>query len=472
MVPGAMLAIVLTVWNYSSKPLWRDEFYTLDTARRSLPQMVALLRDNTDIGLTGYYGAMHFWLLISTSVWWVRLPGAIATVVVAGTVALLGRRAGGTAVGVVAGLLAATLPAVVIHAQEARPYPLVLAAVSLTVLTMLRYRERPGPGRAWTLALVAAVPGCLHPIVGLPVVVGVFAAALLSPGRASRGGVVLTSLLAAVGGGGLVLLGARVAARQAANPRQGVRQLLDLAPSLVGAWWLTVLLWLAAVMGLVVLRRRSPRPGGASAWPVLLGAVAAPFVVVCGMGLTGSFFQLRYVSAATIPLAVLAAVGLVRAASSLPGRAWVAGLVTISVVVVTLLLIPAASLRRAAFYVDDPQAATLSLAHQLRQGDVVVFEGGTARGLTAMYLPPGSRLDDALLAETPQASSTVSGVDVPQDTQIGVVRPAARLWLVGTMKMAGGWSDPARAERLTVGRSVAVRENYGRWYIEAWDLDL
>ena len=466
--PGVALALALTAWNYSSKPLWRDEFYTWDTARRSLPQMVALLRDNTDIGLAGYYAAMHLWLLVSTSAAWLRLPGAVASVVIAATVALLGRRVGGSAVGVVAGLLAAALPAVTIHAQEARPYPLVLAGVSLTVLAMLRYRQRPSPGHAWTLALVAAVPGLLHPIVGLPAVVGVFAAALLAPGRAPRAGVVLTSLPAAVVGGALVVLGAQAAARQDSATRQSVTQLGDLAPALVGPWWLSALVWAAAALGLVALHRGRSRLQAAGTFPILLGALVAPFVVVGAMGLTGSFSEPRYVSAATVPLAVLAALGLVAGASHLPRPVRTAAVGVTTLGVVLALVIPVAALRQAPFFGDDPRAGTLSLARQLQPGDAVAFNGGTARGLTDLYLPAGTTLDDTLLARSPAASGTIWGIDAPEDAWPGLLGPHRRLWVVSMSRSKGRWNEDPRLARLTADRSMLTKESYGHWHLTLW----
>ena len=467
MAPGVVLAVVLTAWRYSSKPLWRDEFYTWDTARRSLAQMVVLLRDNPDVGLTGYYAAMHLWLLVSTSVWWLRLPGAVATVVVAGTLAVLGRRVGGTAVGVVAGLLAAALPAVAVHAQEARPYPLVLASVSLTVLAMLRYRENPGQGRAWALAVVAAAPGCLHPIVGLPVVVGIFAAALLAPGRAPRAGVVLTSLPAAVGGGALVLLAAQAAPPQDPAARQSLTQLTDLAAAPVGAWWLTAALWAAAAVGVIALHRGRSRLDAAG-FPILLGALVAPFVVVCAMGLAGSFSQPRYVSAATVPLAVLAALGLAAAASRLPRSLSTLALGAATLGVVLALLVPVVSLRQARFFGDDPRSGTLSLASHLQPGDAVAFNGATTRGLTDLYLPAGTRLEDTLLARSPTASSTIWGIDAPEDAWPRLLGPHPRLWVVSTSPSGARWDDDPRFARLTADRSMLTRESYGNWHLTLW----
>lgn len=464
--PGVALATALTAWDYSSKPLWRDELYTLDTARRSFPGMVAVVRHSPDVALVGYYALVHLWLLLGTSSWWLRLPDAAATVVAVGVVALLGRRVGGTAVGVVAGLLAAALPAVVVHAQEARPYPLVLAATALTVLAMLRYRERPDRGRAWTLALVAAAPGCLHPIVGLPAVVGVFAATLLLPGRASRAGVVLTSSLAAVGGGTLVVLGARVAAQGGAAPPVSLDRLAHLPPSLVGAGWVGVAVWLAAVAGAVALHRMRARTQ-AGPLPVLLGALVAPFAVVGGMGLAGSFFEPRYVSAATVPLALLAAAGLVRAAASLPRPGSAAVPVVATVAVLVALVVPAAVLRQVPYYEDDPRAAARSLARQLRPGDAVVFDGVTARGLTERYVPVGTSLPDTLLARGPLVSHSISGVDVPAAAQRGLLATHDRVWVVSSAH-DGAWNDLARVRRLTAGRTEVEQQDDGGWRVGLW----
>ncbi|CAA9435591.1 MAG: hypothetical protein AVDCRST_MAG35-2902, partial [uncultured Quadrisphaera sp.] len=162
-----VLAVALTAWRYDAKPLWRDEVYTLTTAGRGFAEMLELLAVR-DAGLVGYYALMNPWLALGEAPAWMRLPGALATPVAVGLCAAIGRRVGGPTTALVGGVLVALTPSVVRHAQEARPYPLVLAAVALTALLLLRAGARPTARQRTAVAATAAVAVALHPLVALP----------------------------------------------------------------------------------------------------------------------------------------------------------------------------------------------------------------------------------------------------------------------------------------------------------------
>lgn len=255
LLPGLLLATALTAWRFDAKPMWRDEWYTLGTADRPLLDVLHLVSGSQDVGLAGYYSAVHAWLLLGDGTAWLRLPSAVGTLVLVAATVAVARRQAGRAAGVVAGLLAAVAPEVVAHAQEARPYPLVLAGVACTLWSLLRYRERPGPGRAWTVALVAVVPGTLHPIAGLPAVVGMLGAASLRPGLASRREIVAVALPAAVTGSVLVGAALVVAAGQSSGPPPTADDLPLLLTSLTGGRWLAAGTLVAATAGALALRR-------------------------------------------------------------------------------------------------------------------------------------------------------------------------------------------------------------------------
>lgn len=467
--PGMALAVLLTGLNYSGKPLWRDEWYTLSTADRPFVDMLEIVK-GPDVGLAGYYGVMHLWLLVDDTVWWLRLPSALATVALSVVTALLAHRLAGAGAGVVAGLLVAVLPPVVLHAQEARAYPLVLLTTAVTALLVLRYREHPTLRLAWWLAMVAALPGCLHPIVGLPAVAGLFLGAVLSPRQASRLRLVLISAPAAAGGLLLIGAGFRQQVGAATEERPSVADLVALPGSLVGPLWLTALLWTLALLGFVALARPRRTRSGRGAWLVLACWLLAPLLVVSGMGLGGSFFRARYVSDAAPALAVLAAVGLASLAGVIGShrRAVTIAVTAAATAVVLVALVPTADLfRDRSYYADDPRSAALAIATGAAPGDAVVYVGPTARGMTTYYLPAGAPLDDALMTESPAQSRSITGREVPEEERGTALAGHPRVWVVA-MTSGGAWPDEAKAADATAGRSRVSEGRYGNVRVEVW----
>ena len=474
----ALVALVSTAWRYDAKPLWRDEVYTLVTAGRPLPSMVALL-EQRDAGLSVYYLLMHAWLGPGSADWWMRLPSALATVAAVLLTAAVARRVGGDAVALLAGVLLALSPTVVLHAQEARPYPLVLAALAGTALLALRSAELPRQGQWVGLAVLGAVTVGLHPLVALPAVAGVFAALWLRPGRARRRHVVAAAAPAAVLGLALVAVGLVQAA--ASPPAASSPWKLLTFWKLFGdtPWPGAVVAALALVGAASLAARRAHRRREA----LVLGAWALlPLVAVSCLGLSGSYFNARYASAATPALAVLAAVGVVALASfgarRNAGPAWrtrrgVA--VAAALVVAGVAMVPgAAHLRERAYDFDDAPTAAAQLAAQAAPGDAVVYAGGVTRPLVERYAWPvvaeQGRLDDALLAAGPLESDTRGGRQVPASEREQVLGPHDRVWVVGTMAVATGDLNRRSASTRAAmqGRSLVSRTDHGHVRVELW----
>ncbi len=464
MLPGVLLSALLTAWQYSSKPLWRDEFYTLSTARRPLVDMIDLLRVS-DGGLTGFYGVMHVWLLIDDSVAWLRLPAAVCTVVLPALVVLVTTRLTDTGAATAAGVLVAAMPAVTSHAQEARAYPLVLLAITATALVAMRLRERPTAGRVWTFAVVAALPGFLHPIVGLPAVVGMVLALLVAPGHAARKTVTLTAVPAALVGLGLVAVGLRQA--DGVPSSAGAEQLLRLPLVIAGAWWTAVVLAVLIVLGAMAAHRNFRSKGHGGTHLLVVAWLLMPFIAVVALSLAGSYFQTRYVSAGAPAVAILAAAGLQHAVVAL--RQTVAATVAAAVLVALTvpLVMSAAHLREQSYVSDDPRSATQALASRWQAGDAVVFVGTTARGLTQMYLPDGIRLDDPLLTSPPTASNTISGRELEGAARTAALFKHSRVWVVSAPLAS---AQPLTADRIGLGAGYAEveREDFGSFELALW----
>lgn len=469
-----LLAAALTAWRYDTKPLWRDEVYTLTTAGRDLPDMVGLLLSR-DAGLSVYYTLVHAWLLVSTDPAWVRLPSALAAVAAVALTAALGRRVGGDAVALLAGTAVALSPALVVHAQEARPYPLVLAATVATALLALHVARAPQRARWFALSTVGALAVGLHPLVAVPAVAGIFGALWSRPGRASRRQVVRAAAPAAALGALLVLVGA---AQAVASP-----------PARMPLWKLTtywrlfadqprpgVVIGVLAVVGAFALLRRRREVLLLGAWAVL------PLLAVAVLGLSGGYFNSRYATAAVPAVAVLAATGVSKTVTAWSARDrrgldTSARPVLVAAVVVALVfaLAPSAvAFRRAPYSFDDAPAAAAQLAAQDAPGDAVVFVGAVARPLVERYLPPGElssgSLDDALLSPGDTRTDTLGGGDVPAADRRGALARYARVWVVGTRSVAAG--DLSRRSPTTraamAGRTMLSRTDHGHVRVELW----
>ncbi len=468
-----LLTAALTAWRYDAKPLWRDEIYTLTTAGRPLGEMAGLLVDR-DAGLSVYYLLVHGWLLVSHDTAWLRLPSALAAVAAVALAAALGRRVGGDAVALLAGTTVALSQALVTHAQEARPYPLVLATVTVVALLALRQAEDPRRGRGAVLGGAGVLAVGLHPLVALPAVAAVLGALWLRPGRARRRDVTVIALPAAVLGASLVLVGSLQAA---ADP-----------PARMPLWKLStfwrlvadvpapgVVLGLLAVAGALRLARRRETL-------VLVAWAVLPVAAVSVLGLLGGYFNYRYATAAVPALAVLAAAGavavtgaaLARAGWGQRGRARAIAVAALALVLVAALGPGAIADRRAAYYFDDGPGAAAQLADQALPGDAVVFVGSVSRPLVERHLPAGElgpgRLEDALLDAGDDHADTRGGDDVPAAQRRRALAGHPRVWVVGTMAVATDdlYRPSPTARAAAAGRAMVSRTDHGHVRVELW----
>lgn len=459
----AAVALVVALWRYDSKPLWRDEVYTLSSASRPLGGMVRLLAVN-DAGLAGWYVAVHAWLQVSTATAWLRLPTTLAAVAAAVLAAGLGRRLGGAAGGWSTGLLVAVLPVLVVHTQEARPYAVVAAGLVATAVLALRYLEAPSARRGLAWGAVAVVPALVHPLPALPSLAGIALGALVAPGRARRRRVVLVALPAGLLGLVPIAIGAT---------QQGVTALdsfdLDRAVSpwrdLGWSWGTAVAVLSLAAAGVAGLRGRP------STRAVLLGWAVLPVLVLWGAGALGGYFRIRYFVGAAVAITVLAGPGAAQL-RRLPLRRPLPALATTAVLAVLVAVQGAGALafRELPHYGDDPRGAAAFLAARARPGDAVVHLGPTTRPMIAHYLPDRPALDDVLLVSGPVASDTVGGRELPAARQEAALAGCPRVWVVGTRRL-DRWPVASRPTlaALRASHHRVLQRDFGLLRVERWD---
>jgi mannosyltransferase len=144
----ALGALVLRGINLAGPSLWADEANTVQRALLPIAQLLPTLAA-FDTHPPLYYLTLKPWLgLFGTSEMALRGFSVLWGLVAVALVVLAAREIGGWLAGVVGGLLAATMPTLVIFAQEGRGYTL-LAALGLGSFLLLRRATDTGRWADW-----------------------------------------------------------------------------------------------------------------------------------------------------------------------------------------------------------------------------------------------------------------------------------------------------------------------------------
>ena len=380
---------------------WFDELYTAEMASLSLGDLlhalvggegtIPYLRDAPPSYNAPYYATAHLWLAVTgldPDEWGLRLLSLVAAVAaVAVFTAVMGRLAD-PRLGMIAGLVVATNPFIVLFSTEARGYSLALLATSLAALGLVRWLD----GRPRALLLYGAggaAAGLAHWFALLPVgALGLAGFAL----RGRRAGPVLAvAALAALPALGLMSLA--MANGVGASGAEWIPDVGLSAPWLALRSWsgghlaLLAVTLVAAVAGAVL--PGDERPGArlvAVAWSGI------PLVAVTALGLLLPVFVDRYLLPALLGLAALVALGL----SRLPRRAGTAAVVTVLAVSLSVTL---TEVRRGPK--EDMRGAVAAVAAEHRAGEPVVAparwdalgldhhaRGGHPSLLVDLVLPP------------------------------------------------------------------------------------
>jgi mannosyltransferase len=294
--------------------LWFDELFTAEVGRRPLGGILSAIRDGE--GVTGYlagvppsYNAPYYVVVHA----WMSVPGlgsdtairALSLVATAGGLALATRavaRSGGTATGVLAGLLMASSPLLLQQSVEARSYGLAVLATGAAALGLVRWLQEP-PRGLLLLGVAGAGMGLAH-WYAVTVLAAFVVAAVVLRGRPALP-VVLVGAAAALPV--VLLIGLNVlngtGSRNAEHLQDTDGRMLGYA---VEAWagGRTPLLWLAVGLAVVGAVR------GARELRVLgLAWLCVPLLLLAGAELLRPVYHPRYLLAGLLGLAVLTAAG-------------------------------------------------------------------------------------------------------------------------------------------------------------------
>jgi mannosyltransferase len=158
---GLAMALLVVPRLHSGSDLWLDEALSVNIARLPVPDLLAALRQDGSPPL--YYLLLHAWMGIAgTGDDGVRAMSTVFSLAALPLAFLVGRRLGGTRVGLVCALLFAASPFAIRYATETRMYALVMLLALLVVLLVLRALERPTPVRLVLVALTVGLLALTH----------------------------------------------------------------------------------------------------------------------------------------------------------------------------------------------------------------------------------------------------------------------------------------------------------------------
>ncbi|BCJ47008.1 hypothetical protein GCM10010168_34720 [Actinoplanes ianthinogenes] len=429
--PVALAVAALAGWRLTGPALWADELATWGAVRLSWSQLWQL-SGAVDAVVTPYYAAMKVWTAVAgTGTVALRLPSALAIVGTTILVAVIGRRVGGDRAGLLGGLLFAAVPAVSRYAQEARPYAIVMFFAALALWCLLRIIERPSVGGAVGYAAAVAAAGLAHPLGGLLMVAGHALTA-----RRLRWWWAVPAAVGCVPALLLAVAGARQNAQVSwitladVNSWQGLPQNV-FASAAVGG-----IVIVLAVLG----TRREP------AFLALAGAAFVPPVLLLLTGTVHPIWVGRYVLIAVAPMAVLAAVGALRA-----GQAQ-----AIAAVAVTLLVsFPVQlELREPAGHAEDSTRIAQVIGPRYRDGDVAVFPDThpsipwAARDIYQRYLP-APRPPDVLAVAPQRTGGRLLARECPAAACLG---DPPRIWVIRVDDAGDPLKDMAPGKRQRISR--------------------
>jgi mannosyltransferase len=453
----ALAALAVGGYRIGGPSLWRDEAYTLGTARRSFGQIFALLL-HVDAVHGPYYLGMHVVVATAgTSEAALRLPSLLATCLAAGITAALGRRLAGMTplpvpglTGLLAGLLYAATPQTTFYAQDARAYGLVTAcAAAATYLLLVALADG---GKRWWAGYGAAIALTGMASLFALLLVAAHAVTLLvtpRPPPHPPSLVRLLPFLAAVAAAlavlaPLIVLGYQQDRALGWVSAPGLRALGSLFEHAAGSRQLIPLVAVLATCG-VVASLRPGRRRELSVATVALPWLVLPPLVLLGVSLIRPVYVERYVIFGQPALALLCAAGLTWLGSliagsalgtRIPALAWILP-VLIAAVWAAGLIGPQQAVRRSSARPDNLRTVSAVVAANERPGDTVFFIPSETRVVSLGYPAPFRELRDLALGESPVASGTLTGIPVPAQelaTRFAAWRGGAgrdgRVWVV------------------------------------------
>ena len=130
------LGAFLRLYKIGSKSLWLDEACSVYLAKLPLFDMLSQII-KTDIHPPLYNLLLHFWIVPSTSEWYVHLLSALFSIITVWIVFLIGKNLFSAKVGIIACFITSISSYQIYYAQEARLYALITLLCTLSFLIFI-----------------------------------------------------------------------------------------------------------------------------------------------------------------------------------------------------------------------------------------------------------------------------------------------------------------------------------------------
>ncbi len=152
-----LLGLVLRCISLEGRPLAYDDAFSIFLARQDLGAIISGTAADTMPPL--YYFLLHFWMQISTSVWFMRLMSVVLSMATMWVLYLLVRQFAGRTAGMWAAFLAAISPLQIYHAQDLRMYALMALCQMCYLYFFVRiwetHRSKQAHRRYWVGMVVS-----------------------------------------------------------------------------------------------------------------------------------------------------------------------------------------------------------------------------------------------------------------------------------------------------------------------------
>ena len=444
-----ILAAVLRFAGLGSESLWLDEGYSVRVASGALREVIA--GATGDIHPPLYYLLLHAWIgWFGRSEVAVRSLSALAGLGIVVLGWALGRRVAGPSAGLLAALLLSLSGFQLHYAQEARSYALLgmLAALSwwLAARTVEEGRARDRIGMALASIALVYTHHAGWFVVAAQALTPLAAPRFRGPG-AARAWAGWIATHAAIVLAWLPWLG--VVRRQAATVTSlswltptGPHALLSALVDHADSPWLGIVIGALVVVALLGAGRAYATSRGATLPAGIVALwLAAPILLPFVISWAGQpFFLARITIAADVPLAVLAAAGLV----ALPGRAQL-----VAIGLLTALAVPPFLAYETGPHRERWREAVMELEQDARPGDLVLFDAGYClRDIWGYY----ARRRDLELRPVPSTADSDAFA-----TELAGAERARRVWLVRS-------HDGAAGEEMARGLAPGYRRTLERRY--------
>ncbi|MFK4145644.1 hypothetical protein [Streptomyces sp. NPDC004065] len=411
----------LGLWGLSRQgSLWRDEAATWQVAQRSTAEIWHML-GNVDVVHGCYYLLMHaLFECFGPSTTTLRLPSVLATAMAAGCVAVIGQQLAGVWVGLAGGMAFGLLPSVQFYLQEGRPYALVAAGAGVSTLLLVIRLQRRARTLHWTAYGGTVVLMGLLNWLSLMMLLAHLATLLWT--RAGRGVWVRWTAASAVATAcvlPLVVFSRGQSAQVSWIPPLSWHMLIGPAV-------------LLAIGGVGALLDR-PQAGRLSVAAVGLPLLAVPQIGLISLSLFKPLFLDRYVLYSLLGLALLIGAALGSAIHAVRPRLprasmWI---LPAAVVAAMVALLPQSLAKRSpASRVDDVLAVASDVQRMKGTGSAVLFVPSARRDTKSVSPKAFAGLRDIALAESPEGSGTLKGVEASPDRIRAAMLAQQRILLV------------------------------------------